>query len=182
MISLFFGALVVTGLSVLSPEKLQSALFWLLGQLGTTRDKWIYYLGPFFLIGAAVLAAKSGALDALSLGESRAMSLGYSPKKERTFLIFLCALLTALGVSIAGLIGFVGLVSPHMARRILGTSKHRILLWGSFFTGGILMVFADAVGRTVAGNSEVPAGSVAALFGAPVLIVLLMRQRHARND
>lgn len=182
MISLFFGAIVVTGMSVLSPEKLQSALFWLLGELGTTRDQWIYFLGPLLVVGLFLLQFKSKALDALSLGEARCLSLGFSPQRERVELILISTLLTAFGVSIAGLIGFIGLVSPHLARRFLKTSRHKVLIFGSALIGALLLVLADTIGRTVAGNVEIPAGSVAALFGAPVLIFLLVSQSHAAID
>jgi iron complex transport system permease protein len=182
MISLFFGAIVVTGMSVLSPEKLQSALFWLLGEFGTTRDQWIYFLGPLLGAGFLLLLFKSEALDALSLGEARTLSLGFSPQRERVQLILISTLLTAFGVSIAGLIGFVGLVSPHLARRFLKTAHHQQLLLSSALIGGTLLILADTIGRTVAGNVEIPAGSVAALFGAPVLIYLLVSQSHAAND
>jgi iron complex transport system permease protein len=169
-------------MSVLSPEKLQSALFWLLGEFGTTRDQWIYILGPLLFTGFFLLLFKSNALDALSLGEARALSLGFSPQRERVELILISTFLTALGVSIAGLIGFIGLVSPHLARRFLKTSGHKLLLLGSALIGGTLLIFADTVGRTAAGNVEIPAGSVAALFGAPVLIYLLVSQSHAPTD
>jgi ABC-type Fe3+-siderophore transport system permease subunit len=182
MISLFFGAMVVTGLSILSPERLQAALFWLLGEFGTTRDQWIISLGPFLLFGILILIWRSDALDALSLGEARAMSLGFSPKKERTFFILICTLLTAFGVSIAGLIGFIGLVSPHVSRKLLKSSQHQIQLIGASLVGAILLIFADAIGRIAAGNIEIPAGSVAALFGAPVLIFLLMSQKNAQAE
>jgi ABC-type Fe3+-siderophore transport system permease subunit len=182
MISLFFGAMVVTGLSILSPDRLQTALFWLLGEFGTTRDRWILTLGPILLIGVIILVLKSKALDALSLGEARTLSLGFSPKKERTELILICTLLTAIGVSIAGLIGFIGLVSPHLSRRLLKTSSHFYQLLGTSFVGATLLIFADAIGRTVAGNTEIPAGSVAALFGAPVLIFLLVSQKNASAE
>jgi len=182
MISLFFGALVVTGLSILSPDRLQSALFWLLGEFGTTRDQWIINLGPILILGLVLLILKHRALDALSLGEARAMSLGFSPRRERTQIILICTILTAVGVSITGLIGFIGLVSPHLSRRLLKTSSHHSQLMGSSLVGAILLIFADAIGRIVAGNIEIPAGSVAALFGAPVLIFLLMSRHHAHAE
>jgi len=182
MISLFFGALVVTGMSFLSPDKLQGAMFWLLGEFGTTRDQWIYFLGPMMILGAILLIFKARSLDVLALGEARGLSLGFSPQKERVQLIIISTFLTALGVSIAGLIGFIGLVTPHLVRRFLKTSRHKILLLGSGLLGSTLLIVADTVGRTVAKNIEVPAGSIAALFGAPILIYFLVGQSHASTD
>ena len=172
MISLFFGALVVTGLSILSPVQLQSALFWLLGQFGTSRDVWIYPLATPVIICLAIILSRSSALDAMSLGEGRAFSLGYSPRFERTLLILICTLITALAVSISGLVGFIGLVSPHLSRRILKTSRHRYLIMASLLIGGALLTLADSLARNI-GTSEIPAGSIAALVGAPLLLILL---------
>jgi iron complex transport system permease protein len=179
MVSLFFGALVVSGMAILSPDKMQAALFWLLGELGTSRDEWIYIMGPVLALGLVFALIKARALDALVLGESRTLSLGYSPRLERGLLILLCTILTALSVSIAGLIGFIGLVSPHLARRFVLSSRHSVLMAGSSLIGASLLAFADGIGRVVAGTTEVPAGSVAALVGAPILIFLLVDQRHA---
>jgi iron complex transport system permease protein len=182
MISLFFGALVVAGLSILSPEKLQTALFWLLGEFGTSRDQWIFHLGPALIFCLVILFLKTNALDALALGEARAVALGFSPKAETRILIFICTILTSLSVSIAGLVGFIGLVSPHLARRFLKTSNHRYLLIGSILIGAGLLTVADSLARTLAGTGEVPAGSIAALIGAPVLIFLLMRKNYASAE
>lgn len=182
MISLFFGALTVFGLSILSPQKVQAGLFWLLGELGTSRDIWITMIAPLLALGIMILFLKAPALDALILGDARTLSLGYSPKRERTILIVVCTFLTALGVSISGLVGFVGLVCPHVARKLLRTANHRWLLAGSIFLGATLLIGADTLGRTVAGTTEIPAGSIAAMIGAPVLIFLLLRDGHASAD
>jgi iron complex transport system permease protein len=182
MISLFMGAVVVSGMSVLSPDKLQAALFWLMGEFGTSRDSWMQFLGPCLILLIGILFTQSGALDALSLGEARSVSLGYSPSRKRILLILICTLLTAFAVSISGLVGFVGLVSPHLARRASRTSRHSYLLVYSVLIGAALLTFADSLGRSIAGTTEIPAGSVAALLGAPALILLLMRYRHAPAD
>lgn len=175
MISLFFGAVVVTGLSILSPTKLQSVIYWLMGEFGTTRDMWIKTLGPLMILIMAFIFSKSPSLDAMALGEERALSLGVNPKTLRISLVLACTLLTSMAVSIAGLVGFVGLVSPHVARRFLNTSSHRTLIVATAFLGGSLLVFADSLGRAILTQGEIPAGSVAALIGAPTLIYLLSK-------
>jgi iron complex transport system permease protein len=182
MISLFFGAVVVSGLSILSPEKLQEALFWLLGEFGTSRDQWIGILKFPLLLGLFCFLFKSHALDALALGEIRARALGYSPVFEMRLLIFICTLLTGISVSIVGLVGFIGLVSPHLARRFLKSSNHRHLLIASGLFGASLLTAADSLARLLAGSGEIPAGSIAALLGAPVLIFLLGAKNHAQGD
>ncbi|MDZ4678225.1 MAG: iron ABC transporter permease [Oligoflexia bacterium] len=179
MISLFFSAAVVAGLSILSPQKLQTALFWLLGEFGTSRDIWIKSIGPVLVAGMLIILFKSRGLDALSLGEARALSLGFSPRKERVVLILICTLLTALSVCISGLVGFVGLVSPHLARKFLKTSRHHTLVIGSAFTGAILLTLADSIARSALMTTEIPAGSISALIGAPVMIFLLLGYKNA---
>ena len=178
MVSLFFGALVVTGLSILSPVQLQAALFWLLGQFGTSRDLWIYHLASPLFLAILIISFRASALDGLSLGDARAFSLGFSPVRERVVLVLLCTFLTALAVSVSGLVGFIGLVSPHLTRRILKTARHRFLIIGSALVGSALLTLADSFARFI-GGSEIPAGSIAALGGAPLLLFLLMERDHA---
>ena len=181
MFSLFCGALVVTGLSLLSPEKMQAAMFWLMGEFGTPRDKWIYWALPLQTLLCTLILWRANALDALSLGDSRALSLGFSPTKERNFFIITVALLTALSVSICGLVGFIGLVSAHIARLLIKKSSHFNLGLATLLTGALLLVVADSLGRIV-GPTEVPAGSLSAILGAPLLIFLLMRSRYAQVE
>jgi iron complex transport system permease protein len=182
MISLFFGAAVVTLLSVLNPEKLQQAMNWLLGEFGTTRDQWSYHLWPMILGLFFLLIAFAKHLDHLSLGSSRSLSLGTSPKLYRGFFIIITTFITAMAVSIAGLIGFIGLVSPHIARFLIRTSRHKTLLMASSAIGSGLLLISDSLGRLINTNSEIPAGSISALIGAPILIYFLLRPGHAQAD
>jgi len=179
MTSLFFGALVVTLLAFLSPDKMQAAMLWLLGEFGTSRDLWIFKLGPVIFICFALLMWRAKSFDAMELGDARMLSLGFSPRQEKLIAVILCTLMTALAVSIVGLVGFIGLASPHISRRILKSSQHQWLLPASALTGGTLLIAADNLGRILAKNSEIPAGSISALLGAPVLIALLVRRHHA---
>ncbi len=178
MISLFLGAVVVTVISILSPTKIQTALFWLMGEFGTTRDPWIILIGPLTFLCFVFLLLKCPALDALNLGETRALSLGFSPKREKNILFLICTLVTALGVSISGLVGFVGLVSPHIARKLLKSSSHRDLMVASYLTGAVILTIADSLGRSLTTNTEIPAGSIAALIGTPTLIFLILGRKQ----
>ncbi|MCC6276846.1 MAG: iron ABC transporter permease [Oligoflexia bacterium] len=182
MVSLFFGALVVTIMSLLNPEKLQAALNWLLGEFGTTRDRWSYALFLPMVFLYFILLKLAPHLDALSLGDSRALSLGTGPKTYRIRFVIVATLMTAMSVTVSGLIGFIGLVSPHMARRLTKSSKHRGLLIYSALIGASLLTWADATGRLLSPDREIPAGSIAALLGAPLLVFLLMRPGHAQAD
>lgn len=182
MISLFFGALSVFLVSLLPADKNQSALAWLLGEFGSPRDSWAYL---FLFISTPLtlfLIFKSKALDALALGEVKAMTFGYKPKKEKIIFVSISTVLTSLAITLSGLVGFIGLVSPHIARKWLKTSKHFHILISSHMIGGCLLLCADTLGRILIEDREIPAGSLSALIGAPVLIYLLLGKSHAQTE
>ena len=109
------------------------------------------------------------------LGEDSAATLGVRVGRERKQLLFVAAALAASCVSVSGGIGFIGLVAPHIARRLTG-ARHRSLLLSSMLTGGILLVLADTVGRVLLSEIEIPAGIVISVLAAPYFLYLLHRQ------
>lgn len=182
MTSLFLGAVSVFSISILPIEKNQSALSWLMGEFGSPRDNWV---ATFYLLATApwvFIFKKSAVLDILSLGDVKSVSLGLNPRREKTALILTATFLTSLAISISGLVGFVGLVSPHLARRFLKTSLHKYVLPGSFLIGGFLLMAADTLGRTLIADKEIPAGSLSAVIGAPILIFLLLERSYAQSE
>ncbi|HEU4570617.1 MAG TPA: iron ABC transporter permease [Gemmatimonadales bacterium] len=171
-----FAAAVMSALMVLSDAaELRNAFLWLLGGLG--RAAW----GPLglFLLWAplplAVLFLSSRSLDLLALGEETAGYLGAEVERVKRRVVLSAALLTAAAVAVCGMIGFVGLVVPHLVRRLLGP-LHARLLPVSFVLGGALLVGADALARVVARPVELPVGVVTALVGVPVFAFLLRRE------
>ena len=122
------------------------------------------------------LPRHAGALNALLLGEREATLLGYRPQALRRSLVVLVALATGAAVAMCGVIGFVGLVVPHLLRLVSGPD-HRLLLPGSALAGGSLLIVADAVARTVVAPAELPIGVLTALLGGPFFLWLLLRQR-----
>ncbi|MBK9293814.1 MAG: iron ABC transporter permease [Oligoflexia bacterium] len=182
MLSLFFGALSVFMVSLLPADKAQSALMWLLGEFGSPRDSWT---GLLFLITLPIVVLvflKEKVLDALSLGEVKALSFGFKPKNEKMILVTLSTVLTSLAITLSGLVGFIGLVAPHIARRFLKTSKHLHILFSSSLIGASLLLGADTLGRILIEDKEIPAGSLSALIGAPVLIYLLVRRSNVKAE
>jgi iron complex transport system permease protein len=121
-----------------------------------------------------VLYARARDLDLLSLGDEPAHHLGTNVERAKRVLYVTASLLTAVAVSLAGIIGFVGLVIPHAVRLVLG-HLHRVLLPAAFLLGGTLLVAADALARTVFEPVELPVGVVTALIGVPVFILLVRR-------
>jgi iron complex transport system permease protein len=128
----------------------------------------------YSLVPLAVLYKIGRSLDLISLGEEPAQYLGVDVERLKRVLYLMASLLTAAAVAVAGIIGFVGLVVPHGIRMIWG-HKHVSLLPGAFLLGGTLLVMADTLARTVVAPIELPVGSVTALIGVPVFIVLVRR-------
>jgi iron complex transport system permease protein len=155
-----------------------SELFnWTMGSLASSSWSQLTIVAP--LIGILLIAGAFlvRSLNALLLGEDQAGTLGINAVRARIVVILLGSMLTSLAVSIAGIIGFVGLVVPHIVRLSLG-SNHRLLLPASACVGAAYLCLADLGSRTLAGSGEMPLGIITALIGAPTLLILLARTRH----
>jgi iron complex transport system permease protein len=169
-----WGALVSLVLA-LSPEKnLRGMLFWLMGDFAFATDPL-----PILIVTAlATIAAMaiSRSLNVLATGEQQAALLGVAVGPMRSLLYFLSALLTAIAVTTAGTVGFVGLVVPHLVRLVTG-ADHRIVVPCSVLAGGSLLVISDTVARTVVSPRQLPVGAITALVGVPLFLILLRRSR-----
>jgi len=169
-----WGALVSLVLA-LSPEKnLRGMLFWLMGDFAFATDPL-----PILIVTAlATIAAMaiSRSLNVLATGEQQAALLGVAVGPMRSLLYFLSSLLTAIAVTTAGTVGFVGLVVPHLVRLAIG-SDHRIVVPCSVLAGGSLLVISDTVARTLVSPRQLPVGAITALVGVPLFLILLRRSR-----
>lgn len=160
-----------------SAEGARSVMFWLLGSLGLAG-----WNGPLAVIivvvtsVAAVLMIWGRQLDALTAGDETALTLGIHPERFRLVLLVVSCLLVGVIVAMAGSIGFIGLVVPHLARRIVG-GAHRSVLPVSALIGSILLIWADILARTIVAPQEMPIGIITALVGAPFLLILVRRMR-----
>ncbi|MDR7416798.1 MAG: iron ABC transporter permease [Armatimonadota bacterium] len=159
-------------LLVLSSGTLQQALTWLLGGFGGRGWFHVAYALPYVAMGYVLVQVRWRELNLLLLSEDEAWSLGVDVVRARRWLVGGATLMSAAAVSVAGLIGFVGLVVPHLVRRLLGPD-HRLVLPGSALAGAALMVDADLVARTVAPPMEIPVGVVTAFLGVPFFLWLL---------
>lgn len=171
------GALVSLLLSIGDATALRSATFWLMGSF--TLAEW-----PLLLTGWVVLLfsiawtwRQAQALDVWQLGESEAIHLGLDIRRFRRRLLCVTSLLVALAVAQSGGIGFVGLLAPHMARK-LGLTQHRLLMPATIFLGIILAVLADQLARQLIYPLELPVGVLTALIGAPAFLLLFLRRSH----
>lgn len=149
--------------------------FWSLGSLASANYFWLALCSLALMLVCLWLPKQHRKLDAILLGQAEANTMGVDVKKLQTQSIILVTLLAALAVSACGMIGFIGLVTPHIGRMLVGAS-HRYLLPLSFFLGGSLLVVADGVSRTIIAPAELPIGIVTALIGTPVFIWLLVRE------
>ena len=172
----FSGALLMFINSVVDLYQAHGVLFWLMGHVGTREYSTIGALALYSMVGLALLLWHARDLDCLSLGDERAAELGVDIEWARRAIFVAAALLVGAVVSVSGLIGFVGLVVPHLMRLLIG-ADHRLLLPASYLAGAIFLVWADTVARTVLGVTEIPVGVVTAICGAPVFAYLLRRER-----
>lgn len=161
---------------IATDDQLRDITFWSLGSLGRANWQMIGAILPFMLATLIPLPLLARALNAFLLGEAEAGHLGINVEKIKTLVIVLVALAVGAGVAIAGIIGFIGLVVPHLIRLAIGPD-HRILLPASALLGASLLITTDLFARTIAVPAEVPIGIVTALVGGPFFLWLLLRDR-----
>jgi len=174
------GAAVGLLLFIASDAQMRRVTFWNLGSLGGATWSTLAVAGPLLLISIGAAPRLARDLNLLSLGEAEAGHLGLDVESLKRHGVTLAALAVGAGVAVTGVIGFVGLVVPHLVR-LLGGPDHRGLIPGSAFLGGAILLFADIFARTVAAPAEIPIGVVTALLGAPFLLWLVRRQQEKRG-
>ncbi|PNG24682.1 FecCD family ABC transporter permease [Methylocella silvestris] len=174
----FAGSLTGLLATISDDRQLRDLTFWLLGSLGGAN--WSKATVAAALITPVFLAAPflARSLNALALGEAEAFHLGVRVERDKRIMIALAALAVGVGVALAGPIGFIGIVAPHLIRLTVG-ADHRLVLPASIFLGGSLLVLADILARTIAAPAETPIGILTGLIGAPFFLWLLStRMRH----
>ena len=174
-LSFLFSSLLMLLMSISTDEGLRRAMLWIFGDLSMSEWNRIPYGLAFVLAGIMISATRAKALNALILGDEFAHSLGFSPQRERLILFVSVGLMTAASVSLGGMIGFIGLLIPHIMRFFLG-SDSRMLIPASAMGGGSLLCIADLISRSVLPPMELPAGVVTAIIGAPYFLFLLRRK------
>ncbi|WP_442601616.1 FecCD family ABC transporter permease [Paenibacillus sp. KN14-4R] len=173
----FLGAFV-SFLVAMSKQVVNEILFWLMGSLAMRG--WIYtmVIAPYFLIGFIILMGYARSLNLFALGERQAAYLGVRVERTKYIVLAVGTLLTAAAVSVAGVIGFVGLIVPHLIRLIVGPD-YRLIIPLSALGGGIYVLLADTLARTALSPTEIPLGVVTAFLGAPFFAYLLKKRKRA---
>ncbi len=158
--------------------ELRDIVSWLLGSLAGSVWDYVLAAGPLVLVALAVLIRQAGALNLLTLGDAEARHLGLRVERAQLTIVTGAALATGAGVAVAGVVGFVGLIAPHLVRLAVGPD-HRRLLPASALAGAILVLGADLGARTIAAPAELPLGVLTAIIGTPVFLFLIDRARRS---
>jgi iron complex transport system permease protein len=171
---------VISLVMTFSGRSVQSIYFWLLGGLGRSGWDSVWIGLPLVALGVIVSALSAGHLNVSLLGEERAGQLGLDVERFKRLMLATGALLAAAAVSVSGLIGFVGLMTPHILRLFVGPD-HKVLLPSVVLGGASFMILADLAARTVVSPEEIPVGAVTALLGGPFFLWLLRRERRTAS-
>lgn len=173
-ISAFFNALISAIKFIADPDdKLPEIVYWLMGSLASiTMDKLLMIAIPV-LIGATILLLLRWHMNLLAMGDEEAQALGLNPNRVRLFIIAGCTILTSAAVSISGIIGWIGLIIPHMARMIVGPDN-KILIPASLSLGASFLLLIDNISRAII-SIEIPIGILTAIIGVPIFLYLLKR-------
>ena len=174
-LSFLFSALLMLIMSISTDEGIRKAILWIFGDLSMSEWSRVPYGLAFVFFGIALSSRRAKALNALILGDEIAHSLGFTPHRERFVLFVSVGLMTAASVSLGGMIGFIGLVVPHIVRFFIG-SDSRVLIPASALGGGTLLCVADLLSRSIVPPMELPAGIITALIGAPYFLYLLRKK------
>lgn len=176
------GVAVAAGISALmivltlriDPESYSFVATWLAGSIWGTSWNFVLALLPWLVILIPFVYFKSRVLDVMNLGDATAVSLGMNLEKERRWLLAAAVALAAASVSVSGAIGFVGLIAPHMTRRLVGET-HKYVIPIAALIGAVLVLTADTLGRLILQPAEIPTGVVVAIIGAPYFLYLLAK-------
>jgi len=169
-----WGAVITFMLAISPTEQIPGMLYWLMGDLAYARTPWIAL--TLLAIACLLMVPFGRSLNVLARGPMQAAALGVSVRPLTWSIYAIASLLTAVAVTTAGSIGFVGLVVPHMLRLILGNDQ-RLILPASALGGGILLVLADTLARTLLAPEQLPVGVITAMLGVPTFLYLLYRSR-----
>jgi iron complex transport system permease protein len=171
----FIAAVIMFLNSIIDFYQAQGLLFWLMGSLSTRAYLTVAFIWAYIIVGFLWLWSNGLSLNLITLGEEAAMQLGVETGALQRQVFVASSLMIGAMVSVSGMIGFIGLMVPHVMRLIVG-SDHRLLLPASFLAGGIFLCWADTLARILLAPAELPVGIITAFFGGPFFLFLLYRE------
>jgi iron complex transport system permease protein len=180
MISFLSSSAMMFLMSVTTTENLHGIVFWMMGSLDEPSMSLIHVMLVCSVLGLLISYLFARPLNALRLGEARAMHLGINTGLSIRVLFVLSSLLAGACVAVAGVIGFVGLVIPHLVRLIIG-SDYRILLLGSFLGGGLFLICSDVIARTIIAPNELPIGVITGIIGGTGFLIVLSNLKNSKT-
>ncbi len=173
-----FLTAIMSFLMATTTRDLHSVIFWLMGGFSARNWNHVNMALPFFMIGLPAALIFSRELNIMLLGEEKAYHLGIEVETIKRLLLIVASMMAASAVAVSGLIGFVGLMIPHIIRLIIGPD-HRLVIPAAALAGSIFLVFADTVARSLLAPTEIPVGIITAFFGAPFFVYLLRLKRKS---
>lgn len=174
MVGAFFSAAILLMITLLN-DSLRTAVFWLIGNLSLAEKANTVYVLPLTAVVSLILILYSDKYNVISLGSDSAKQLGINTNVLKSITYLLTSLMVGTLVSVSGIIGFVGLLVPHVCRMIFGPDN-RIIFPASFFIGAAYLTLCDTLARTIVSPAELPVGAITALIGAPVFVILLRKR------
>lgn len=169
---------IISVIRLFSGEAVHAIMAWMFGSLATSNWNYVKMALPFLIMGITVIYVFARDLNIILLGEEQARHLGVDPEMLKKIMIASATLITAAAVSISGIIGFIGLIIPHMARILVGPD-HRILIPSSAFGGAIVLILCDTAGRMIVNPAELPVGIITSLLGVPFFIFLIRKKKRS---
>ncbi|MBA7509875.1 Hemin transport system permease protein HmuU [subsurface metagenome] len=170
------AAIIMFITSMAGPHKVQGIIFWLMGSLSSQEYPMVVIVSLYVIVGILILLYYARSLNLLVLGEESATQLGLEVERTKKIAFIGASLITGAAVSVSGLIGFVGILIPHLMRMIIG-SDHRLLLPAAGLFGSIYLILADTLARTLMAPTEIPVGVITAICGGPFFIYLLRKKK-----
>lgn len=168
-------------LQILNSEDLTGVLNWLNGELGKKSWEQVRYIAIYSAIGLTIAFFLHRYLDVLALGDKNTRSLGYNPNVLRIIISAVAVFLAAVSTAYVGIIGFIGLVVPHIARMLVG-SEHKKLILFSALLGSVMLLMSDTIGRTIIAPYEIPVGIITTVLGGPFFLYLLRKDSNGYGD
>lgn len=175
-----FLSAIVSFMVSMSKKVVNDIVFWIMGSLSLRGWSYVGIMTPYVLVGFIVLLFYARSLNLFALGEKQAAHMGVAVERTKLGVLMISTLLTAAAVSVSGVIGFVGLIVPHLVRLLVGPD-YRLLMPISLVVGGIYVIIADTLARTLLSPTEIPLGVVTAFLGAPFFAYLLKKRKQAQG-